>query len=84
MSKRGKTPSLIGGGAGKTKFVQAQRKRSCKRCEREIPRDVWCAEVTIPASMGGHKTYCGRCFSEILDQSEVELARLRREHEAHP
>lgn len=74
--KRGKTPSLIGGGAGSVKTVTARRKRPCKRCEGDILKDDRCFEVGIPGSMG-HKTYCDTCFQEILAQTEKDLDKLK-------
>lgn len=76
MAKKGKTPSLIGGGAGASRFVVAQRKRKCKRCAREIPRHNDCVEVNTPGSMG-HRTYCTACFGVILGQSQKELDNLK-------
>ena len=78
MSPRGKTPSLIGGGAGRSRFVRAKKKRTCKRCNQEILKGSWCAEVGIPGSMGS-KTYCTDCYRNILEQSKRVLASLERQ-----
>lgn len=74
--KKGKTPSLIGSGAGSVKSVTSGRLRYCKRCEMGIAKDSICIEVSIPGSMGS-KTYCTTCFAEILDQTEKDIAKLR-------
>ena len=75
MTKRGKTPSLVGGGAGASKIVQAKRKRNCKLCEATIPMGDNCMEVAIPGNLG-HRTYCISCYEEILVQSRKDLDRL--------
>jgi hypothetical protein len=75
MSPRGKTPSLIGGTAGTSRFVTAAKKRTCKRCKSGIPAGSVCVEVTIPGSFG-HKTYCASCYGNILTQTKKELAEL--------
>jgi hypothetical protein len=72
MGKRGKTPSLIGGGAGACKFEVAKKKRTCKRCKCSIFRGTDCVEVKVPATMGS-KSYCIDCFMEILDQTRRDL-----------
>lgn len=75
MAKRGKSPSLIGGGAGVSRFVKAKRKRNCKRCEISIPNGGNCIEVAKPGGMG-RRTYCTSCYDEILVQSRKDLDRL--------
>jgi hypothetical protein len=80
MTKRGKTPSLIGSSLGASKFVQAGKKRTCKRGECEIPMGRFCAEVHIPGNMG-HKTYCLDCYQEILEQTQTKLNELKLEAE---
>ncbi len=72
MAKKGKTPSLIGGGAGACKFETAKKKRTCKRCGRSISGGTDCIEVNVPATMGC-KCYCIECFKEILDQTQKDL-----------
>lgn len=78
MAKRGRTPSLIGGGAGASHFVTAKRKRTCHRCDGAIDRDTRCVEVAIPATMG-HKTYCLNCYDEILTQTRADVQGLANE-----
>lgn len=80
MAKRGKTPSLIGSGAGASRFMEASGKRKCKRCESAIGKGIQCVEVTMPGSFG-HRTYCRSCYGDILDQTGKNLARLRRKLE---
>ncbi len=75
MAKRGKTPSLIGGGAGACKFATAKRKRICKRCKGEIPGGCNCIEVNIPSTMG-YKCYCIDCFKEVLDKTQQDIDNL--------
>ena len=75
MAKKGKTPSLIGGGAGACNFATAKRKRTCKRCKVAIPGGCDCVEVNIPSTMGS-KCYCIDCFKEVLDQSQRDLNNL--------
>jgi len=75
MAKKGKTPSLIGGGAGACKFANALKKRTCKRCGEAIPMGTECVEVNIPATMG-HKCYCVNCFKEVLTQTQQDLNNL--------
>jgi hypothetical protein len=75
MAKRGKTPSLIGGGAGACKLVTAKHKRTCKRCKGAILGGCGCIEVKIPSTMG-YKCYCTDCFKEILGQTQHDLDSL--------
>jgi hypothetical protein len=75
MAPRGKTPSLIGSGAGSSKIVTALGKRTCKRCHAPIPKASKCIEVGVPGSFGS-KTYCKECYSNILEQSKADLAKL--------
>jgi hypothetical protein len=75
MAKRGKTPSLIGGGAGACKFATALKKRTCKRCGGAIPGGTDCVEVSIPGTQG-HKNYCADCFREVLAQTQQDLNKL--------
>ena len=79
MAPKGKTPSLIGGGAGHTNFVEAKKLRHCKRCHGDIVKGTRCAEVNVPGTMYS-KTYCMRCYEEILCQTKKDVACL--EHEA--
>ncbi len=72
MAKRGKIPSLVGGGAGASRFAEARGKRTCKRCDGEIAKGTKCVQVAVPASLG-HKTYCLRCFGDILAESRKDL-----------
>ncbi|RKY69758.1 MAG: hypothetical protein DRQ24_10455 [Candidatus Latescibacterota bacterium] len=76
MTRRGKTPSLIGGGAGACKFEVAKKKRTCKRCQSTISGGTDCVEVNIPSTMG-IKTYCIACFKEILAQTQKDLDGLK-------
>lgn len=78
MAKRGKTPSLIGSGAGASKFTVARAQRHCKRCDGSISKGTDCVEVGKPGAMG-HKTYCLDCYSEILAQTRQDLNRLETE-----
>ncbi len=80
MAKRGKTPSLVGGGAGASKFVEAKKKRTCSRGECQIKMGEKCIEVNVPGTMG-KKTYCCDCFEEILEQSQGDLDKLKNELE---
>lgn len=81
MGKRGKTPSLIGGGARASKFVTAGKRRQCKRCDCDIPKGTRCAEVGIPGSLGS-RTYCLSCFSDMIEQSRRDLDRLEQQARA--
>ena len=78
MAPKGKTPSLIGGAAGHTNFVEAGKLRHCKRCKGDILRGTRCAEVGIPGTMFS-KTYCMRCYNDILDQTKKDIERLEQE-----
>lgn len=78
MAPRGKTPSLVGGGAGASKIVQPPGKRRCKHCHESIPPGEHCAEVAVPGTMG-HKTYCIACFQKIISKSKEDLAKLETE-----
>lgn len=81
MVKKGKSPSLIGGGAGACKFETAKKKRTCKRCGSSIPGGIDCIEVNVPATMGC-KCYCIECFKEVLDQTQRDLDSLKIQVEA--
>jgi len=78
MSPKGKVPSLLSGSSGACKIVDAQRRRTCKRCRGDILKDTRCIEVSKPGKMG-HKTYCHGCFAEILEKTQSDLAKLRAE-----
>lgn len=75
MAKKGKTPSLIGGGAGACRFSSALKKRTCKRCGGAIPGGNDCVEVNKPGTQG-HKCYCIDCFKEVLEQTQQDLDNL--------
>lgn len=77
MAKRGRIPSLVGGGAGAPKLVVAKRKRRCRRCEMELSQGTKCVQVAIPGSMGC-RTYCVGCFSEMISKSREDLDRLEQ------
>jgi len=77
MAKLGPTPSLIGGGAGTSRFVRALKKRTCKRCNSPIAAGTVCIEVAKPGTMG-HRTYCHDCYEEVLDKSQDDLEGLRK------
>ena len=76
MSKRGKTPSLLAGTAGASKFVQARRKRTCSRGKCAILSGEYCVEVRIPGTMGSNR-YCINRYQEILKQSQRDLDKLK-------
>lgn len=76
MAKKGKTPSLIGGGAGACRFETAIRKRTCKRCGGSIHGGSDCVEVSIPGTVGRYKCYCIGCFKEVLDRTQQDLENL--------
>ena len=79
--KKGKVPTLISGSSGAANYVQAKRKRPCKRCEDEIISQQYCVEVSIPASgFSKVKTFCLSCFKEILEKTEEDLSTLKTKH----
>jgi hypothetical protein len=75
MAPKGKTPSLIGSGAGSSKIVTAIKKRTCKRCKSKIPSGHKCIEVGVPGTFGS-KTYCSDCYSLILEKTRTDLLAL--------
>ena len=75
MSPKGKTPSLIGSGAGSSKIVMALKKRTCKRCKNEISSGTKCVEVGVPGTFGS-KTYCKECYILVLEKTRTDLERL--------
>ncbi len=76
MAKKGKTPSLIGGGAGATRFVSARGPRKCSRCGARIGKGTNSVEVARPGTMG-RRTYCKNCYAQIITKSEEDLAKLK-------
>jgi hypothetical protein len=78
VTPRGKTPSLIGGGAGASKILKSAGKRHCKRCSKSISAGGQCVEVAVPGTMG-HKTYCIVCFQGIISQSKKDLTEIELE-----
>jgi late competence protein required for DNA uptake (superfamily II DNA/RNA helicase) len=76
MAPRGKTPSLIGSGAGSSTIVTAAKMRTCKRCKNSISGGTKCLEVSVPGSLG-HRTYCKDCYLLILAQSQTDLTALQ-------
>lgn len=80
MSKRGKTPSLIGGCAGRPKFEVAIRKRTCKRCDSKIIKGENCVKVSIPSGFG-EKIYCLDCFADVIKQTQIDLTKISCEFE---
>jgi hypothetical protein len=83
MAPHGKTPSLIGGGAGASKIVKPAGTRHCKRCGKSIAVGAQCIEVAVPGTMG-HKTYCSTCFKQIISQSKKDLAEIEAQAHAIP
>ncbi len=75
MARRGRPPSLIGSGAGASKFVPAKGKRTCKRCGEKVEANERCVEIAVPGSLG-HRTYCLSCYGEILEQTRKDLKKL--------
>lgn len=78
MAKRGRTPSLIGSGAGASKFVIAKGERTCRRCGEAIEGGEDCVQVGVAGSMG-HRTYCLGCYGDILGETGKQLQKLRAE-----
>lgn len=76
MAPKGKTPSLIGSGAGSSKIVTAARKRTCKRCGDEISGGTKYIEVGVPGTFGS-RTYCRDCYGRILEKSKMDLEALQ-------
>ena len=84
MAKRGPTPSLIGGTHGTVSFHVAGKKSECRRCKEDMPKGTRCVRVTKPSKMGPGTAYCTDCFSEVLDETQRKLDKLRAElHSAH-
>lgn len=81
MNKRGKTPSLVCGTAGKPRIVFAKGTRHCKRCETKLIRATKCIEIPIPGSLG-RKTYCCDCFLDMITKSREDLDLLEHELKA--
>lgn len=75
MAPKGKTPSLIGSGAGSSKIVTALKKRTCKRCKSAISGGTKCIEVGVPGTLGS-KTYCKGCYVLTLEQTRTDLQAL--------
>jgi hypothetical protein len=75
MAPKGKTPSLIGSGAGSSKIVTALKRRTCKRCKSAISGGTKCIEVGVPGTFGS-KTYCRGCYVLVLEQTKVDLKAL--------
>lgn len=75
MAPKGKTPSLIGSGAGSSKVVTALKKRTCKRCKSTISGGTKCIEVSVPGTFGS-KTYCKDCYVLVLEQTRMDLEAL--------
>lgn len=75
MAPKGKTPSLIGSGAGSSKIVTALKKRTCKRCKDAISGGTKCIEVSVPGTFGS-KTYCKQCYLLVLEQTRTDLKKL--------
>jgi hypothetical protein len=78
MAPKGRTPSLIGSGAGAVKITMTQKKSKCKRCKQSIPGKTSCAKVGVPGTMGS-RTYCVDCFRGILEKTEQNLHGLQAE-----
>ena len=82
MAKRGPYPSLIGSTAGTVSFHIAGKKSECRRCKVDMSKGTRCVRVTKPGKMGRGTAYCADCFSEVLDQTQRKLDKLRAE--LHP
>jgi len=52
-----------------------KKKRTCKRCDRDILNGTKCVEVPQPGTMGG-KTYCRECAQKIVEKSREDLDRF--------
>lgn len=79
MAPKGKTPSLIGSGAGSSRFIRTSGTRHCHRCDTKLAKGANCIEVSRPGTMG-HRTYCHECYGRILAQTEQDLANLKSQH----
>lgn len=77
MTKRGPTPSLIGGTHGTASFHTAGKKFECRRCNEAITKGTRCVRVAKPGTMGSGAAYCMSCFAEVLDQTQRKLDELR-------
>jgi hypothetical protein len=81
MAKQGITRSLIGGAAGRPRFVVTKGRRLCKRCQQHILEQTRCVEVPIPHTVYT-RSYCFSCFSEVLQRSRCDLDKLERQTKA--
>lgn len=79
MAKMGKTPTLVCGSAGKSEFVIAKWKRPCSRCGSNILKGENCVEVKKPG--GGHRTYCLDCYQQVIEQSQKDLDKIKKQFE---
>lgn len=79
MSKKGKIPSLLTGSSGIPRKTTAGKKRSCNRCDQTLIKGDSCYEVPKPGGFRSHKTYCEKCFGQILEQTQIDLNKLKSE-----
>jgi len=77
MSERGKTPSFITSMSGKPKNTVAKRKRTCKRCKKEIQAGVKCIEVPQPGTLGA-RIYCQECTLKMIAKSREDLDQIEQ------
>jgi hypothetical protein len=59
-------------------MAKAKRKRTCKRCDKEIEGGTVCVEVPQPGTMGA-RTYCKDCIKEIIQKSRADLDELEKQ-----
>lgn len=78
MAKRGRTPSLVSSHGTVSTHI-AGKVMSCRRCKTKMQKGTTCVRVADPSYPGPGKAYCKECFHEVLDQTELDVRRLRDE-----
>ena len=76
---KGRTPSLIGASLGRPAKETCGRKTPCSRCDGEILKGDVCYDVPQPKKAHSWtRRFCLVCFEAVLNQTDSDLAALRR------
>jgi hypothetical protein len=75
---KGKIPSLISGSSGRPEMASAQRVRKCVRCKTSVAKGNNCFEIPKPGGgFSSKKTFCLECFGNILNQTQIDIDKLK-------
>ncbi len=75
---KGKEPCLIGSTLCTPRSAVVERKRTCDRCEGDLPKGVVCVEIPqLGGTFANYRPYCPECFWRILAKTQEKLDQLK-------